>query len=148
MNMDSDMDIAPPPAPYELSRVLDIERRRIVNVAKAVPNTDFDTCDVLVLGGGVGGVAAAEAAATDGASVIIVEPTSVLGGQLTSQLVPVPDENRYVGVANGASTDRYRALREDVRAIYAAKTPRFRDYRVSGVRRSKTDWRHMLKMAA
>ena len=122
MYMDSDMDIAPPPAPYELSRVLDIERRRIVHVAQAVPNSDFDICDVLVLGGGVGGVAAAEAAASDGASVIVVEPTSVLGGQLTSQLVPVPDENRYVGVANGASTDRYRALREDVRAIYAAKT--------------------------
>ncbi|MEY3601312.1 MAG: hypothetical protein RL169_556, partial [Armatimonadota bacterium] len=65
--------------------------------------------------------AAAEAAASDGASVIIVEPTSVLGGQLTSQLVPVPDENQYVGRVKGAATDRYRALREDVRALYAAK---------------------------
>jgi acetolactate synthase regulatory subunit len=55
MYMESDMDIAAPPAPYELSRVLDIERRRIVHVAQAVPNADFDTCDVLVLGGGVGG---------------------------------------------------------------------------------------------
>ena len=121
MYTDSDMDITLPPAPYELSRVLDIERRRIVHVASAAPNADFDTCDVLVLGGGLGGVAAAEAAATDGASVIIVEPTSVLGGQLTSQLVPVPDENQYVGRTNGASTDRFRALREDVRALYAAK---------------------------
>lgn len=121
MHTDTDMDIAPPPAPYELARVLDIERRRIVNVAPATRNPDFDICDVLVLGGGLGGVAAAEAAATDGASVIIVEPTSVLGGQLTSQLVPVPDENQYVGRPNGASTDRYRALRDDVRAIYAAQ---------------------------
>jgi len=121
MYTDSDMDIAPPPAPYELSRVLDIERRRIVHVASTPPNADFDTCDVLVLGGGLGGVAAAEAAASDGACVIVVEPTSVLGGQLTSQLVPVPDENQYVGRAKGASTDRYRALRNDVRAIYAAK---------------------------
>lgn len=121
MYTDSDMDITPPPAPYELSRVLDIERRRIVNVAPSSPNADFDTCDVLVLGGGLGGVAAAEAAASDGATVIIVEPTSVLGGQLTSQLVPVPDENQYVGRAKGASTDRYRALRDDVRALYAAK---------------------------
>lgn len=119
MHTDTDMDIAPPPAPYELARVLDIERRRIVNVASASKNPDFDICDVLVIGGGLGGVAATEAAATDGASVIIVEPTSVLGGQLTSQLVPVPDENQYVGRAKGASTDRYRALREDVRAIYA-----------------------------
>lgn len=121
MYTDSDMDIASPPAPYELSRVLDIERRRIVHVAPSVPNADYDTCDVLVLGGGLGGVAAAEAAAADGATVIIVEPTSVLGGQLTSQLVPVPDENQYVGRAKGASTDRFRALRDDVRALYAAK---------------------------
>ena len=121
MYTESDMDIASPPAPYELSRVLDIERRRLVHVAPAAPNADYDICDVLVLGGGLGGVAAAEAAAADGATVIIVEPTSVLGGQLTSQLVPVPDENQYVGRANGASTDRFRALREDVRALYAAK---------------------------
>ena len=121
MYTESDMDIASPPAPYELSRVLDIERRRVVHVAPAVPNADYDICDVLVLGGGLGGVAAAEAAAADGATVIIVEPTSVLGGQLTSQLVPVPDENQYVGRAKGASTDRFRALREDVRALYAAK---------------------------
>lgn len=121
MHTDSEMDISQPPAPYELSRVLDIERRRIIHVAPAPPNADFDTCDVLVVGGGLGGVAAAEAAASDGASVIIVEPTSVLGGQLTSQLVPVPDENQYVGRVKGASTDRYRALRDDVRAIYAAK---------------------------
>ena len=121
MYTESDMDITSPPAPYELSRVLDIERRRLVHVAPAAPNADYDICDVLVLGGGLGGVAAAEAAAADGATVIIVEPTSVLGGQLTSQLVPVPDENQYVGRANGASTDRFRALREDVRALYAAK---------------------------
>jgi len=121
MYTESDMDIASPPAPYELSRVLDIERRRLVHVAPSVPNADYDICDVLVLGGGLGGVAAAEAAAADGATVIIVEPTSVLGGQLTSQLVPVPDENQYVGRAKGASTDRFRALREDVRALYAAK---------------------------
>lgn len=121
MQPDSDMDFTPPPAPYELSRVLDIEQRRIVQVAPAPPNAEFDTCDVLILGGGLGGVAAAEAAATDGASVIVVEPTSVLGGQLTSQLVPVPDENQYVGRPKGASTNRYRSLREDVRALYAAK---------------------------
>ncbi len=121
MYTDSDMDISLPPAPYELDRVLDIERRRIVQVAPTAPNAAFDTCDVLVLGGGLGGVAAAEAAASDGASVIMVEPTSVLGGQLTAQLVPVPDENRYVGIAKGSSTDRYRSLREDVRALYAAR---------------------------
>lgn len=121
MYTDSDMDITSPPAPYELFRVLDIERRQIVHVAPSAPNADYDICDVLVLGGGLGGVAAAEAAAADGATVIIVEPTSVLGGQLTSQLVPVPDENQYVGRAKGASTDRFRALRADVRALYAAK---------------------------
>ena len=54
MYTESDMDIASPPAPYELSRVLDIERRRLVHVAPAAPNADYDICDVLVLGGKVG----------------------------------------------------------------------------------------------
>src|SRR5215207_10804091 len=44
--------------------------------------------DVLVLGGGMGGFAAALAAARMGKSVVIVEETDWLGGQLTSQGVP------------------------------------------------------------
>ncbi|MFM2475429.1 FAD-dependent oxidoreductase, partial [Burkholderia cenocepacia] len=43
--------------------------------------------DVLVVGGGLGGVAAALAAARAGRSVVLTEEYAWLGGQLTSQAV-------------------------------------------------------------
>ena len=52
-------------------------------------------CDILVAGGGLGGVAAALAATARGHSVVLTEPTDWLGGQLTSQAVP-PDEHRWI----------------------------------------------------
>jgi NADPH-dependent 2,4-dienoyl-CoA reductase/sulfur reductase-like enzyme len=50
------------------------------------------SCDVAVIGGGVGGCAAALAAARNGMRVILTEETDWVGGQLTSQAVP-PDEH-------------------------------------------------------
>ncbi len=99
--------------------VLDVERLRGVRAARFP--SDVPTCDVLVVGGGVGGVAAAEAAAKAGASVILVEPTHLLGGQFTSQGVATPDENRFIEREPGPSTRRYRELREQLRALYAAR---------------------------
>ena len=113
------MYTASPPAPYELNRVLDIEKRSIVSVLKSAHYQAIEQCDVLIIGGGVGGVAAAESAAADGVNVILVESTSALGGQFTSQLVPVPDENSHVAKVGGASSDRFRALRTDIRNLYA-----------------------------
>ena len=46
-----------------------------------------DSCDVLVVGGGVAGFAAAIAAARQGASVILAEENSYLGGTATAGLV-------------------------------------------------------------
>jgi hypothetical protein len=99
-------------------RVLDIEKRRVVD-SERFPKTEMPTCDVLVVGGGVGGVAAAEAAARKGLEVIIVEPTRTLGGQFTSQIVPVPDENSHIEKRNGPSTRAYREVRAEVRDYYA-----------------------------
>src|SRR6476469_5406016 len=69
-------------APDSPTAVLDIENRRIVTSAR-LPRDASPTCDVLVMGGGTGGVAAAIAAGLRGMSVIRVEPTSALGGQFT-----------------------------------------------------------------
>jgi hypothetical protein len=105
--------------PTPARQVLDIENLRAA-AAGRFPN-DVPTCDVLVIGGGAGGVAAVEALARQGLSVILTEPTSQLGGQFTSQAVPVPDENRFIEQEPGPSTRTYRALREQVRAHYAAR---------------------------
>jgi FAD dependent oxidoreductase len=71
--------------------------------------------DVLIVGGGCGGVAAALAASDLGHPVVLTEAGSWLGGQLTSQAVP-PDEHPWV--ESTGATVRYRQLREAVRARY------------------------------
>lgn len=76
--------------------------------------------DVLVVGGGVGGVAAALAAARSGCTVLLTEESPWLGGQLTTQAVP-PDEHRWI--ERLGSTDTYRAFRRAVRAYYRAWYP-------------------------
>ena len=75
---------------------------------------------MLVVGGGLGGVAAALAAAERGARVVLSEETDWLGGQLTSQAVP-PDEHPWI--EDFGCTARYRALREAIRAHYRAHRP-------------------------
>jgi hypothetical protein len=77
-------------------------------------------CDVLVVGGGLGGVAAALAATAHGLDVVMSEPTDWIGGQLTSQAVP-PDEHRWI--ERHGCTASYRALRDRIRARYRARFP-------------------------
>lgn len=121
-------DRPPPSAPGR--RVLDVERLRAVT-APRFPN-DVPTCQVLIVGGGLGGVAAAEALARQGISVIVTEPTSHLGGQFTAQGLGTPDENRFIEQQPGPSTRHYRDLREQVRAAYAG-TPGVKPERAQNV---------------
>ena len=79
-----------------------------------------DVCDVLIVGGGTGGVAAALSATSLGLSVVLTEPTDWVGGQLTSQAVP-PDEHPWI--EQFGCTARYRAYRDGVRAFYRDHTP-------------------------
>ncbi|VXD23257.1 FAD-dependent oxidoreductase [Planktothrix paucivesiculata] len=57
--------------------------------------------DVLVIGGGTGGTAAALQAARRGAKTILVSPWSMLGGMLTSGGVVAPDGNELVAFQTG-----------------------------------------------
>src|SRR5919202_3539057 len=78
-------------------------------------------CDILVAGGGLGGCAAALAAAEMGRSVVLTEETAWIGGQITSPGVSAFDEHRYI--ESFGCTARYRALREGIRAYYRAHYP-------------------------
>jgi hypothetical protein len=111
--------LSPPNRPYSAPgrRVVDYEKLRVVD-APRFPN-DVPTCQVLIVGGGLGGVAAAEALAEEGVSVILTEPTSHLGGQLTAQGVSTPDENKFIEQQPGPSSLHYRQIREHVRQAYA-----------------------------
>ena len=110
--------LGPPAQAQQPGRtVLDIENLRAVPAGR-LPN-DVPTCQVLVVGGGLGGVAAAEDLAQSGVSVILTEPTSHLGGQLTAQGLGTPDENSEIEDDPGPGTPHYRALRASVRDVYA-----------------------------
>ncbi|HEY1107937.1 MAG TPA: FAD-dependent oxidoreductase [Opitutaceae bacterium] len=76
--------------------------------------------DVAVIGGGVGGCAAALALAEAGRSVVMTEEFAWIGGQLTSQAVP-PDEHGWI--EKFGCTRNYRRYREGVRAYYREHYP-------------------------
>lgn len=71
--------------------------------------------DILVVGGGLGGVAAALAAARAGRQVVLTEQQNWLGGQLTTQGVP-PDEHPWI--ERFGCTAGYRRLRNGIRDHY------------------------------
>ena len=76
--------------------------------------------DVLIVGGGLGGVAAALAAARHGLRVHLTEEYAWLGGQLTSQGVP-PDEHPWIEEIG--CTASYRELRDGIRDHYRRHYP-------------------------
>jgi hypothetical protein len=78
------------------------------------------TTDILVVGGGLGGVAGALAALRLGRQVVLTEESDWLGGQLTSQAVP-PDEHGWI--ESTGCTASYRRLRESIRAYYLRNYP-------------------------
>lgn len=73
--------------------------------------------EILIAGGGTGGVAAAMMACSLGHKVILTEETDWVGGQLTAQIVP-PDEHPWI--EQFGCTRRYREFRNRVRQTYYA----------------------------
>jgi hypothetical protein len=73
------------------------------------------SADAVIVGGGLGGCAAALAALRNGLRVVLTEETDWIGGQLTSQAVP-PDEHQWI--ESHGCTASYRALRNGIRDFY------------------------------
>ncbi|WP_221657536.1 FAD-dependent oxidoreductase [Bacteroides salyersiae] len=76
-------------------------------------NGDYKNYDVIVIGGGTSGCAAAMAAAREGARTLLIEATNVLGGMGTSGLIPtwVPFSGRemlYGGIAEKVFRSLYK----------------------------------------
>ncbi|MET0507739.1 MAG: FAD-dependent oxidoreductase [Burkholderiaceae bacterium] len=76
--------------------------------------------DVVVVGGGLGGIAATLAAARLGRRVVLVEELDWLGGQLTAQGVP-PDEHPWIEQLSGSES--YAEFRRAIRAWYRLRLP-------------------------
>jgi hypothetical protein len=75
---------------------------------------------ILIVGGGLGGVAATLSALKMGCNVILTEETDWLGGQMTAQAVP-PDEHPWI--ESTGCTNTYRQLRNGVREFYRKYYP-------------------------
>lgn len=88
------------------------------------------TADIVIIGGSLGGCAAALAAARAGRTVIMTEETDWIGGQLTSQAVP-PDEHLYI--EKFGCTRSYRQFRNGVRGYYKRIFPLTPDAREAGL---------------
>jgi len=78
------------------------------------------TADIAIIGGGLGGVAAALGALRSGRSVVMTEEFEWLGGQMTSQAVP-SDEHSWIEQFGGSRT--FRHLRSAVRQFYRDHYP-------------------------
>ncbi len=86
----------------------------------AAPAANEHRADVIIIGGGLGGCAAALAALRNGRRVVMSEETDWIGGQLTAQAVP-PDEHPWIET-HGANA-AYRRLRTKIRAHYRRHFP-------------------------
>ncbi len=78
------------------------------------------SADLVIIGGGLGGIAAALAAARNGLRVIMTEETDWIGGQVTQQAVP-PDENRWIETIGCTAT--YQQFRQGIRTYYSKHYP-------------------------
>ena len=92
----------------------------VLPVAKDLRPRD-DSCEILITGGGTGGVAAALAAARSGRRVALLEETDWLGGQMTAQGVSALDEHEHIESFGG--TRSYYELRNAIRKHYGRPNP-------------------------
>ena len=76
--------------------------------------------EILIVGGGIGGCAAALAACENGCKVILTEESDWIGGQFTSQATP-PDEHGWI--EEFGCTRSYRNFRNSVREYYRNNYP-------------------------
>lgn len=84
------------------------------------PSMKVQHFDIAIIGGGLGGVAAALASLRQGRRVFLSDEFRWLGGQMTSQAVP-PDEHPWI--ESFGCTASYRKLRQDVRRYYRDHYP-------------------------
>ena len=95
--------------------------REGLKIAVAAPNKGREiAADLVVVGGGLGGCAAALVALRNGRTVVMTEPTDWVGGQLTQQAVP-PDEHPWIEKFGGNAS--YFALRKGIRDYYRDHYP-------------------------
>lgn len=95
-----------------------IRKKEIKTLKISLSDKPLYKCDAVVVGGGIGGVRAAVKLLEKGKNVILTEETNWLGGQLSSQAVPL-DEHPFI--EEFGCTKSYRDFRNQVRKHYVEK---------------------------
>ncbi|GAA5509563.1 FAD-dependent oxidoreductase [Novipirellula caenicola] len=93
---------------------------QIAAAAESARSGSETEVDLVIIGGGLGGCAAALAATRMGKRVLLTEPTDWIGGQLSQQGVP-PDEHSHI--ETHGCTASYRQFRRNVRDYYRRNYP-------------------------
>ncbi len=94
--------------------------KNVLERVSVIQKEEVLTADIVIIGGGLGGVASALSSLRNGKAVILTEETDWLGGQLTQQGVP-PDEHRWI--EHTGSTKTYRNFRNRIRDYYKRNYP-------------------------
>jgi hypothetical protein len=92
---------------------------------------------ILIVGGGIGGCAAAMSLCEAGFNVILTEESDWIGGQFTSQATP-PDEHGWI--ENFGCTRSYRQFREKVREYYRANYPLTAEAKTNSILNPGNGW--------
>ncbi|WP_345555984.1 FAD-dependent oxidoreductase [Microbacterium kyungheense] len=103
-----------------MMRIISDDDRSDDGSKRGMPRVHQIQADIVIIGGGLGGVAAALAALRAGRTVVLSEQYDWLGGQLTSQAVPA-DEHTWIEQF-GANAS-YRRLRDGIRDYYRRNYP-------------------------
>ncbi len=102
-------------------RVVDRQNMKIlVLTGERTKLTNFYDADIVIIGGGVGGIAAAIAACSSGRSTILIEETDSIAGCFSK-----PDTSRYFDnrfMEMSGSSLRYRTFREKIKEWYEKKS--------------------------
>ncbi len=110
-------------SPQHPAKLLDVMRVTVEGdasealVAPVTGRVRNVSCDVVVIGAGMGGVSAALAATAGGHTVCMTEPTMWVGGQATSQGVSAFDDNKWIDTTGGTAS--YLELSRRIREYYA-----------------------------
>ncbi len=78
-------------------------------------------CDIFIAGGSTAGIAAALSAANCNLRICLSEETDWLGGQMTTQGVPITDDGRNFQVETSGSNRSYQDFRNKIREYYKQK---------------------------
>jgi hypothetical protein len=94
---------------------------RTASIPRSLP---AESCEILIAGAGMGGVAAALRAAIRGHQVCITEESTWIGGQATAAGVSALDENKFIELTGGPRL--YNEFRRRIREHYVRTYKPFR----------------------